>query len=88
MKRYVTPNEIREGWTMLGIEASPEPEKLFAWIEENLVGRWTYRRLTPNEVHSMTGSKSAGGFFCLIAFEDAADSQKFHLRVSSPMGQA
>jgi hypothetical protein len=73
---------------MLGIDASPEPEKLFTWIEENLLGRWTYRRLTPKEVHRITGSKPTWGFFCLVGFEDASDGQKFHLQVSPPMGQA
>jgi hypothetical protein len=73
---------------MLGVDASLEPEKLFAWIEENLLGRWTYRRLTPKEVHRLTGSNPTGGFFCLIGFEEDSDGQKFHLHVSQPVGQA
>lgn len=73
---------------MHGINAGHEPHKLFTWIEENLLGRWSYRELTADEVRRITGSKPAGAFFFLIAFEDPSDAQKFDLKISPPMGQA
>lgn len=88
MKRHVQLSEVREAWTMHGINAGREPEKLFTWIEENLLGRWSYRELTAEEVRRITGSKPAGGLFFLLAFEDPSDAQKFDLKVSRPMGQA
>jgi hypothetical protein len=88
MKRYVAFSEITEKWALQGVNAGHEPDKLLTWIEENLLGRWSHRQMTADEVRRITGSKPGGGVFFLVAFEDPSDAQKFDLKISPPMGWA
>jgi len=88
MKRYVALREVTENWSLQGVNAGLEPDKLFTWIEENLLGRWSHRRMTLEEVRRITGMRPRGGFFFFVAFEDPSDALKFDLKISPPMGQA
>jgi hypothetical protein len=88
MKRYVALREVTENWSLQGVNAGLEPDKLFTWIEENLLGRWSHRRMTLEEVRRITGMTLRGGFFFFVAFEDPSDALKFDLKISPPMGQA
>jgi hypothetical protein len=88
MKRHVALSEVSEKWSLQGVNAGLEPDKLFTWIEENLLGRWSHRRMALDEVRRITGMTPRGGFFFFVAFEDPSDALKFDLKISPPMGQA
>jgi hypothetical protein len=88
MKRRVPLGEVTEKWSMQGVNAGHQPDELLTWIEENLLGRWSHRRMTPDEVRRFTGVKPGGYVFLFVALEDPSDALKFDLKISPPMGRA